>query len=80
MDEVEESFQDAVAALEEVAHTVKPPDAWRRFGDLTVERFWQSWPDVRAWAEWMWRLADAERGEKAAPVEDPDLDESGTAG
>ncbi len=80
MDEVEESLQDALAGLEEVAHNVKPPEAWRRFGELTLEKFWQTWPDVRAWGEWMWRLIEHERGEHAAPETDPDLDESGTAG
>ncbi len=68
MDEREESLQDALAALEEVAGEVKPPDAWRDFGDLTLERFWQSWPTVRAWGEWLWTLVDNERGDKATPV------------
>lgn len=80
MKEVEGSVQDSMAALQEVAHTTKPPEAWRGFSDVTLEQFWQAWPDVRAWGEWMWRLIDAERGERAAPVTDPDLDESGTSG
>jgi len=72
MDDVEQSFQDALAALEEVSAEVKPPDAWRDFGDVTVERFWQAWPNVRAWGEWLYTLVQNERGEQAAPVGDDD--------
>jgi hypothetical protein len=81
MDEVEESLQDSMAAIQEVAHSVKPPDAWRRFGDVTVESFWQSWPEIRAWGEWLWTLIDNERGEKATPVApDAETDETGGGG
>ncbi|MGH2691618.1 MAG: hypothetical protein ACRDHM_03855 [Actinomycetota bacterium] len=68
MDEVEESLQDSIAALEEIAAGVKPPEAWSQLGDVTVERFWQAWPNVRAWGEWLFTLIDKERGEKAEPV------------
>jgi hypothetical protein len=80
MDELEETLNDSLAGLQEVAHSVKPPDAWRRFSDLSVEQFWQSWPEVRGWGEWMWQLIDNERRDRAEPVTDPDLDESGSAG
>ena len=80
MDELEETLNESVSGLQEVAATIKPPEAWRRFQDLTVEHFWQAWPEIRGWGEWMWQLIDAERGEKAAPVADPELDESGGAG
>lgn len=80
MDELDDKLHDAVAELEVVARSVKPPDAWRSFGDLTLEKFWQAWPEVRGWGQWMWQLIDAERGEKAAPVTDPELDESGSSG
>ena len=39
MDEVEESLQDSIAALEEIAAGVKPPEAWSQLGDVTIERF-----------------------------------------
>ena len=80
MDDVEDSLQDALAALEEISQDVKPPEAWRGFSEVTLEKFWQTGPQVRGWGEWMFQLIDAERGEKATPVGDPDLDESGTAG
>ncbi len=80
MEQLEEKVHDAVADLEVVAQEVKPPEAWRSFGDLTLEKFWQAWPGIRAWGEWMWQLIENERGSGAAPAGDPDLDESGTAG
>lgn len=80
MDELEETFADSVSGLQEVAGGIKPPEAWRRFGELSVEQFWQAWPEVRAWGEWMYTLIQNERGDRATPVTDPDLDESGTSG
>jgi hypothetical protein len=80
MTEFEDTLNDSLAGLREVAASVKPPEAWRKFGDMTVEQFWQNWPEIRAWGEWMWTLINNERADKAAPVSDPDLDESGTAG
>lgn len=66
----EERFHEAVTALDEVTGEVKPPQAWDTFGQMPLEEFWQSWPQIRAWGEWLWRLVDAERGEKAAPASD----------
>ena len=81
MDDVEQSLQDALAALEEVSAEAKPPDAWRAFGDVTVERFWQAWPGIRAWGEWLYTLINNERGDKAEQVEhDDEHDETGGAG
>jgi hypothetical protein len=80
LNELEDTLNDSLAGLHEVVAAVKPPDAWRRFSDLTVEQFWQNWPEIRGWGEWMWTLINNEREEKAAPVSDPDLDESGSSG
>ena len=81
MDEHEETLQDSLAGLEEVTAGTKPPDAWRDFGDVTLERFWQSWPNVRAWGEWLYTLIDNERGEKAEPVaHDAEHEETGGGG
>ena len=79
MDDVEQTFQDALAGLEEVSSETKPPDAWRAFADVTVERFWQSWPTIRAWGEWLYTLVENERGEKAEPVP-PDDEHEETGG
>jgi hypothetical protein len=72
-----ERFQEAVGSLETLAGEIKPPEAWRAFGDQHLEDFWRAWPEVRAWAQWLWQLVDDERREHAAQVSDPDLDESG---
>lgn len=80
MTEVEDSFQDAVNGLQEVAHEVKPPDAWRDFGDVSMDEFWQAWPEIRAWGEWLWQLVDKERGERAGPAEETEHDDIGGGG
>lgn len=80
MDELEDTLNDSIAGLREVAASVKPPDAWRRFGDVSTEQFWQSWPEIRAWGEWLYTLINNERADKAAPATDADFDESGTSG
>jgi hypothetical protein len=79
-DRMEERLHDAISELEMVAHSIKPPEAWREFGELTTEQFYRVWPDVGAWGQWLWQLIDHERGDKAAPIDDSDLDESGSAG
>jgi hypothetical protein len=42
-----------------------------------TEDFYRAWPQIRGWGEWLWQLIDGERGEKAAPEKDPELDETG---
>ncbi len=79
MKEMEDKLGEAVADLEIVSQGLKAPDAWREFGDLTLEAFWQSWPGVRAWGEWLWTLIDDERGDRAAPVA-PDAEDEETGG
>ncbi len=79
MKEHEDRVHDAVASLDMVSQEIKPPDAWREFGDLSLEAFWQSWPSVRAWGEWLWTLIDNERGGKAAPVA-PDAEDEELGG
>lgn len=79
-EDLEERFHDAISALEVVSQEMKSPEAWREFGDLTQEEFWRTWPGIRGWGEWLWRLVDAERGIKAVPVDDADHDELGGGG
>lgn len=74
VDDLEDTLNDSIAGLEEVAGQTKPPEAWRDLDDVTLERFWQTWPQVRAWGQWLWTLIDNERGDKAAPVA-PDAEE-----
>jgi hypothetical protein len=81
MDEPQaERFHDAVGSLEGLAGEIKPPEAWRAFGDQYLEDFWRAWPEVRAWAQWLWQLVDDERRDRAAPVTDPEFDDTGGGG
>jgi hypothetical protein len=73
----EQAFQDAILTLETHAQETKAPETWRSLSDQTTEDFFRAWPQIRAWGEWLWQLIDNERGEKAAPVSDPELDETG---
>lgn len=77
---LEERLHDAVAELDILVHGIKAADAWREFGEVTQEEFWRLWPDIRGWGEWVWQLIENERKEKAAPVTDPELDETGEGG
>ena len=79
-EEIEDQLQEAIAKLDLVVSGIKPPDAWDAFGQVAIEEFWQSWPEVRAWGEWFYRLIDAERGEKAEPVETSPDQEIGGSG
>jgi hypothetical protein len=73
----EQAFQDAILTLESHAQETKAPETWRALSDQATEDFFRAWPQVRAWGEWLWQLIDNERGEKAAPVNDPELEETG---
>jgi hypothetical protein len=73
----EQAFQESILSLETQARETKAPETWRNLSDQTTEDFFRAWPQIRAWGEWLWQLIDNERGEKAAPVQDPELDETG---
>lgn len=73
----EQAFHEAFLSLETHAQETKAPETWRSLSDQTTEDFFRAWPQIRAWGEWLWQLIDNERGEKAAPVKDPELDETG---
>ncbi len=73
----EETFHDAVLALELLSQEEKAPEAWRKVGEQTLEDFWRAWPGIRAWGEWLYTLVDGERAERASSVTDPELDETG---
>jgi hypothetical protein len=73
----EQAFHDAILSLETHTKQTKPPEAWRNLDHLITEDFFRAWPHIRAWGEWLWQLIDNERGERASPVKDPELDETG---
>ncbi|MGH2739490.1 MAG: hypothetical protein ACRDH6_03260 [Actinomycetota bacterium] len=78
--ELEEKLQEAVADLKVVAAGLKPGGAWRDFQELTIEEFWQSWPEIRAWGEFLYQLISKERDEKAEPATGSEYDELGGPG
>lgn len=73
----EQAFHEAILALETRAQETKAPETWRSLSDQATEDFFRAWPEIRAWGQWLWQLIEAERGEKAEPVQDPELDETG---
>jgi hypothetical protein len=79
-DQLEYGFGTAVFVLDYTADKLTATDAERKFGEVTKENFWRMWPDVREWAEALWRLIDDERGSMARPVEDEELDDVGGGG
>ena len=70
----EQSFHEAILALESLAKEEKAPDAWRAMGETTVEDFWRAWPEIRGWGQWLWQLVDGERAEHAKPDDQTDVD------
>jgi hypothetical protein len=81
-EELNERLQEAMAAFQQVVSEAKPAEMWRGMDELTVEQFWQSWPEARAWGEFLYQLIAKERGEKATPAKDQDeeYDEIGGGG
>jgi hypothetical protein len=79
-DQLEYGFGTAVFVLDYTADKLTAMDAERKFGEVTKENFWRMWPEVREWAEALWRLIDDERGSMARPVEDEELDDVGGGG
>jgi hypothetical protein len=73
----EHAFHEAIVSLETLAQETKAPETWRTLSDQAAEDFFRAWPQIRGWGEWLFQLIDNERGEKAAPVRDPELDETG---
>lgn len=81
-EELNERLQEAMAAFQLVVGETKPAEMWRGMDEVTVEQFWQSWPEVRAWGEFLYQLIAKERGEKATPAAEADseYDELGGPG
>jgi hypothetical protein len=79
-DQIEYGFTTAVFVLEHTADKITPDEADRGFSEVTKENFWRMWPDIREWAEDLWRRLDEERSTSARPVEDEELDDVGGGG
>lgn len=75
-----EKFIDAISKLDEVSSELTPEEAAEELDEANLQVFWQEWPDVSAWAGALWRRLNEDLAEPAAPVTDPELDESGGGG
>jgi hypothetical protein len=81
MDEqLEYGFGTAVYILDHTADKISTEEADSDFGEVTKENFWRMWPDIRAWAEELWRRLDDERSNQSRPVEDELADDVGGGG
>ncbi len=79
-DQLEYGFGTAIFVLDHTADKLTPEEADRSFGEVTKENFRRMWPDVREWAENLWRRLEEERGHMASAVEDEEVDEVGGGG
>ncbi|HJP66791.1 MAG TPA: hypothetical protein VKA30_10870 [Actinomycetota bacterium] len=81
MDEqLEYGFGTAVYVLDHTADKLSAEDADSGFGEVTKENFWRMWPDIKTWADDLWRRLDDERRNQARPVEDDLADDVGGGG
>jgi hypothetical protein len=79
-EQLEYGFGTAVYVLDHTAEKLTPTDAESGFGEVTKENFWRMWPEIRQWAEELWRRLDEERGNQARPAEDELVDDVGGGG
>ncbi|HYV00872.1 MAG TPA: hypothetical protein VEM93_00795 [Actinomycetota bacterium] len=79
-DQLEYGFGTAIFVLDHTAEKISPEEAERSFGEVTKENFWRMWPDVKQWADALWRSLEDERSSMARPVLDEELDEVGGGG
>lgn len=80
MSESGEQFIEAISKLQDVSTELTPEEAAQGLEQADLEIFWRNWPDVSAWAGTLWRKLNEDLSEPAAPVTDPELDESGGGG
>lgn len=73
-------FMDAISKLEGLSTDLTPDEAADELDQADLEVFWRQWPELSTWAGELWRRLNEDLAEPAAPVTDPDLDESGGEG
>jgi hypothetical protein len=79
-DQLEYGFGTAIFVLDHTADKISAEEAERTFGEVTKENFWRMWPDIKGWADELWRSLDDERSAMARPVLDEELDDVGGGG
>jgi hypothetical protein len=79
---VDDSGEEFLAIIEDLADLIASLPAQRalaEFDDTTLQVFWKKWPQVSAWAGWLWSQLSAELA-SAAQQADLDTDETGESG
>jgi hypothetical protein len=72
-------FLEIVEDFADLTGKVTAERALAEFDETTLQVFWQKWPQVSAWAGWLWSRLSAELA-SAAQQADPDTDEIGESG
>jgi hypothetical protein len=80
MDDAAERFLLLLHEFEEITQEISARRAHAEFDQVTLQLFWQRWPEFSSWAGSLWRLLSEELTVPASPHLDPDLDELGESG
>jgi hypothetical protein len=76
-EDVGDRLMSALSRLDAVADEVTPDEALHAIDAATLEVFWRDWPQINAWAGFLWQRLDEDLAGPATPPQDPDLDEVG---
>lgn len=79
MDDGSEEFLDIFEDLADLIASVPAQRALAEFDQTTLQVFWKKWPQVSAWAGWLWSQLSAELAVSGQQA-DPDFDETGEGG
>jgi hypothetical protein len=80
---VDDGAEEFLAIIEDLADLTGSMPAQRalaEFDETTLQVFWKKWPQVSAWAGWLWSQLSAELAAASAQHVDPDTDEIGGGG
>ncbi len=79
MDDSNEEFLAIIEDLSDLISTLPAQRALDGFDQTTLQVFWRKWPQVSAWAGWLWSQLSAELA-MASQQADPEFDEIGESG
>jgi hypothetical protein len=79
VDDHNEEFLAIIEDLADLISTLPAQRALDGFDQTTLQVFWRKWPQVSAWAGWLWSQLSAELA-MASQQADPEFDEIGESG
>jgi hypothetical protein len=79
VDDSNEEFLAIIEDLSDLISTLPAQRALDGFDQTTLQVFWRKWPQVSAWAGWLWSQLSAELA-MASQQADPEFDEIGESG